>query len=1071
MAKGFQRQGDWQTGYVQRSVPTRDVKVAEQKAIQLAKKADEETKKRVQSAKQLEAEAARIFQIQTGLDKYEAEKAADMSATFKNFMTKTVTSVAKSMQDAARAEGAADAILEDETPTETVATSQALEEITAASNKNIEISTKVEKEIAEPLEKIGELDRANKARGLFSSAYKFGYESKRASLAVDGFAAKLKSELDSSEVLLQRKDDDVPWRIKDAKTKDQLRFASGYLLNEFIEEQRGTLGDITVAELIGKPAKKAISKELKTRYDTIDLEFKENQIAAITNHLGASMEMLPGAASLTTDLSTLEARLRPYLTATSTKSKGALLKETISDTFKDVISRSANPELVKKNFLEAATKLKLDTSMGLKTLAEIDPSLFSKSAIDKIYVAELSKRYTNEVKGQKQNATLAIINKSNEISERMEKEGTQREDYAGEMLLFKAKLMKENPYAVGEITNLMEKFFKPTLGESDTILKIKRSYVKNNGVVLAGDLDDVNLKVAKAYMETNEIPLVEESPSEIYKDHIREKEQNAEKIFDKVNKIANVTILEGNEREALDQFNWEVHQRALEIQGAANVENVTLTYKTAYDQAWGEKSREVSEGFTDSKSKWFVTVGAGGGFKHFDKANVDPFETNIPDIQTFDEISKEANGRNGKRLAKKKLWITDPKRLELLGNGYSNDPLVQRAARVLGLTEKEFVELQRSQFPTGTFEEILEEDPEFSDIIKGASKNSKAANDVKILSQNGNADSTKVKKSIDEIVPLGGLVLSNHFLDRDELEHTLKNEITVPGLSLKAGEIQVIDGVEFKGHRKIGFPRDKNDEVSDQFGLRDHPITGEKNVMHWGSDIGTSSEEGYHTAINITNGTVVSNESHINYGIMLGIRDNDTGHIYRFAHLKNYNPELKVGAVYNGQPIGEIGTTGRSKYIHLHFEKMVDGELIDPKDDLNRLSIGKLTDSLDNINRKFVSKTYDGFVGKYPIPRNLVMRATRKALDRNWGMGIKEFEKNEKAQDATWKWLNEQSWPVAYKYAQQDAPAAGVDTTALAVRYHVSQLITGHMQNYNDPDVWEYTNQYMENLRTAGVLK
>ena len=49
--------------------------------------------------------------------------------------------------------------------------------------------------------------------------------------------------------------------------------------------------------------------------------------------------------------------------------------------------------------------------------------------------------------------------------------------------------------------------------------------------------------------------------------------------------------------------------------------------------------------------------------------------------------------------------------------------------------------------------------------------------------------------------------------------------------------------------------------------------------------------------------------------------------------------------------------------------------------------------------------------------------------------------------------------------------AAGVDTTALAVRYHVSQLITGNMQNYNDPDVWEYTNQYMENLRTAGVLK
>ena len=67
-----------------------------------------------------------------------------------------------------------------------------------------------------------------------------------------------------------------------------------------------------------------------------------------------------------------------------------------------------------------------------------------------------------------------------------------------------------------------------------------------------------------------------------------------EKIFDKVNKVAGVTILEGNEREAVDQFNWEVHQRALQIQGAANAENVTLTYKTAYDQAWTEKSAEAA---------------------------------------------------------------------------------------------------------------------------------------------------------------------------------------------------------------------------------------------------------------------------------------------------------------------------------------------------------------------------------------------------------------------------------------------------------------------------------------------
>ena len=94
------------------------------------------------------------------------------------------------------------------------------------------------------------------------------------------------------------------------------------------------------------------------------------------------------------------------------------------------------------------------------------------------------------------------------------------------MLLFKAELLKEYPYAAGEITNLLDKFYQPTLGESDTILAIQRSYQKNNGVVLSEDLEGVDLEVAKVYMEKNQIPLVEKSPSEIFKDHIKNKEKD-----------------------------------------------------------------------------------------------------------------------------------------------------------------------------------------------------------------------------------------------------------------------------------------------------------------------------------------------------------------------------------------------------------------------------------------------------------------------------------------------------------------------------------------------------------------
>jgi len=1079
MAKGYRRQGDWQTGYVQRTTDKRDAKDKEQYAIQLAKQAEESVKKREASSKEVEAEAQRIFNLQTGLDNYEASKVADMSQTFKTFMTQTVKSLAKDAQDAVRAQGAADSLKADfeegdkEVKTETVYVNQKGEElneeqltaIRETANSNLDLITKVEKQVAVPLEQAGYKDKANKSRGFFSSAYDWGWKIQTAKTAVDGLEAHLKSELDTSEILLQRKDDAEPWMIKDADgDKDKLTFASAYILNNFVDEHGVGLTDVISAEILDKPGRKVITKELKTRFDAIDLEFKQNQIANITNTLAASMEMVPGAPSLWKDLTTLEDRLRPYLTATATQSKGALMKKLISDTYKDVIERSENPELVRDNFLAVTKGLKLDSAMGKKTLEQIDSKLFSEDSINQVYREVLAKRYSNDVRGQKQGATLAIINKSKEISQKMTDEGKPRDHYASEMLLFKAELLKEYPYAAGEITNLLDKFYQPTLGESDTILAIQRSYQINNGVVLSKDLEGVDLEVAKVYMEKNQIPLVEESPSEIFKDHIKNKEKDAEKLFDKVGKVAGQTIISGNEREAVDQFKWEVHQRALELQNDANENNVTLTYKTAYDQAYQEKEAEVRQGFETEGSKWFITLGDEGGFLYFDKANVDPFETNLPDVRTFTKVSQQANGSNGAELAKK-IWIEDPTRLSLLGNGYSNDPLVQRISRVLGLTEKEFVNSQRSLFPEGTDfgDVVVEEDEEFSNVISGNAAKSNAANKVKILSKNGNADSTTVTKAIDETIPLGGLVLSNHFLDRSELKDSVLNEITAPGLALKAGEIQIIGDEEFKGHRLIGFPRDKNDEVSDQFGFRTHPVTGEKGTFHYGSDIGTSGATGYHTSIDIKNGTVVSNESHVNYGVMLGIRDNDTGHIYRFAHLKDYNPELEVGAVYNGQPIGEIGTTGRSTNIHLHFEKMVDGELIDPKDDLNRLSIGKLTDSLDNINRKFVSKSYDGYVGKYPIPRNLVMRATRKALGRTWGMGIKEFENNEKAQDTTWRYLNEQSWPTALKAANNDI--------SLAVRFHVSQLITGDMNNYNDPDVWEYTNQYMENLRTSGVLK
>jgi hypothetical protein len=50
---------------------------------------------------------------------------------------------------------------------------------------------------------------------------------------------------------------------------------------------------------------------------------------------------------------------------------------------------------------------------------------------------------------------------------------------------------------------------------------------------------------------------------------------------------------------------------------------------------------------------------------------------------------------------------------------------------------------------------------------------------------------------------------------------------------------------------------------------------------------------------------------------------------------------VKRGQPYNGETIGEIGTTGRSSSEHLHYEVRINGKDVNPKPYLGLLSIGR----------------------------------------------------------------------------------------------------------------------------------
>ena len=113
--------------------------------------------------------------------------------------------------------------------------------------------------------------------------------------------------------------------------------------------------------------------------------------------------------------------------------------------------------------------------------------------------------------------------------------------------------------------------------------------------------------------------------------------------------------------------------------------------------------------------------------------------------------------------------------------------------------------------------------------------------------------------------------------------------------------------------------------VSSRFGLRVHPITGEKK-SHTGIDI--ASNQG--TAVYASDGGSVTLAGwNGGYGNCIMI-DHGNGYVTLYGHLSSLS--VSVGqTVSQGTTIGAVGSTGNSTGPHLHFEVLKNGTRIDPE--------------------------------------------------------------------------------------------------------------------------------------------
>lgn len=112
---------------------------------------------------------------------------------------------------------------------------------------------------------------------------------------------------------------------------------------------------------------------------------------------------------------------------------------------------------------------------------------------------------------------------------------------------------------------------------------------------------------------------------------------------------------------------------------------------------------------------------------------------------------------------------------------------------------------------------------------------------------------------------------------------------------------------------------------SSNYGSRIDPFSG-RSTLHEGIDFVAPTGTRVQAA---AGGTVLASEWFADYGNIVEI-DHGDGLTSRYAHLSRR--KVKVGdVVLKGQPIGDLGSTGRSTGPHLHFEVRRNGVAVNPK--------------------------------------------------------------------------------------------------------------------------------------------
>ena len=1041
MAKGFRRQGEWQVGFTQRKIA--DItkkKLQEAKLLEASQK--EEVKKRVANANEQAQEEQRQTNNIIRVSNYEAQLASNFSNTLRDLLTNTVPSLAKDAMDYNRAAGAA-ARMEEELeveppPDEEEVEPTGFDAVKAAGDQQLSI-TKTGNDLATKLENSNDpfgKEKARKVRGIFSGAFNYGYEVRDKALKVEGFSAHFDNELRTNSTQLVD-NNGVQFAINDPNlTKNQLAVAGNYILGQWRDENRSNLSDVSVDKLLVQPARKVLKTNLKDRFTALDNEFAASQVEGTKLLLTNSLDNVPGAPELSEILNSYVSLVRPHLKATKDSSIGNQAITQMEDLIKDAFARSSNPDLLHKR-LNYALSIKGDTPAGFKSLADLHPNRFSSTSITMLKQYAVSENYKRSKSFQTANVQTSVTNYIQEQRDLPKEERATESD----KLAFAGELLKNNPLASKEAIDNVSRLFIDPVDAYDTVGVLKGK-IFDQGALTSEDILDPTLDsdVVKAYLESQpDVQVLDQLYPESEKKDVEDQAKSFEKFL--VNKsnaytidvYGNVEDSSGTFGQAYTRFMSDIKNNAYKIQAAAKGEGQTLTFGQALREADRQMRGQINAGIRDENSIYYVNTngkGIEGGFQNAIKDRGLP--TFLKPVNVKEMIAE---------IKANELTVEDQitDKVELNDGGMLTDPNVARIAQVMKVPEYDFSKYQSKAFGL----DFGYEAPINYEALKDLLHNSEGANVVSDLQSKGNTSIKAIDRTFNDFYGLNHRSLTNAWKGMN-FESVIRNEVTAKGLELDAGELALVDGKKHVGHALVG--------ITDKFGIARSDYGIGNSLIHTGVDIGTTSTPGFHTAFNMQDGVVVANASHPKYGVHIDIQDKD-GVVYRFAHLKNYNPALKVGAPYNGEVIGEIGNTGASTSEHLHFEKIVDGNQIDPTEDLSKLTIGKRIEPT---------------IGKYPITKRMLARLAgdkgeeNPVRNLNIAKAIHRYKNDELVQKEVWDYLNKVSWNAAMRKSKGDS--------YMATRYHVAYILRGDMDLYNLPTIRAFSNKYIHKLRTQGIL-